>query len=262
LLHGMRGRIDSVSGLSSRQSATWQGIQDGYQLQLNVICEDAAAVRIALFPDPRWWLAAPVQVREAAGPGSCTIDRLPAGSYYIGAIQRVGDEIIYGVEKHWPQPVVISEGVVAQAEVLLSRHFSDLSFGVGGRPRATFDGRDLTNLTSIKVVDEQTGDAVPFCRIVLRERQIFGRPDFIHTVHGNHDGMAYISKMTGRFFLSAQRFDFVPETFTVRYVALDDVTLHDPTTLPDVQVSIAGYPTGQHHLKGKVHDQFGKPLTR
>lgn len=268
LLFGLPQRLGRASDPARRDESSWRGVDGGGRLELDIEVEGNAKGDIVLgfFASPRWWLAEPVQVRRYAGPGRYTVDRLPPGEFQIGAmIGELPRPVSLGVHRTWPTPITVATGETSHAELRVSNKFRDHVFGAPGLQEG-FAGKwhemDPAKTIAIQTSDQEA-EPVPFCRITLVERQP-NDPTKIHFYHelGTDDkGRAYF-ELSSRFSLSYQRFDFVPETMTSRYQWIREAKGYDSRRGPFfVERTWDEFPVGTGKVRGRVHDQRGRPLT-
>lgn len=266
LLYGLSERLGLASGLDRRSEPSWRGVDHGGRVELELEVEGDAKgkILIGFFNTPRWWLTDPVQVRELKGPGRHTVDRLPAGSYQIGAmIGETPRPVALGVHSTWPAPIVVSEGATTHAKLRVSSKFNGGMFGVFYGPTADWEKKDSEKVVVVRTVDRQN-KPVPYCRITIVERLLedLKKTHAFHDVATDQLGRSFFTKLDRPFSISCQRFDFVPETMATRYQVFRSATLHESKKEPLIVWKWDDFPTGSGTLRGRVHDQHGQPLTR
>jgi internalin A len=269
LLLGMPQRLGRASDPARRDGPSWRGVDGGGSVELDIDVEGEAKgeIFVGFFADPRWWLAKPVQVRRFAGPGRYTIDRLPPGNFQIGAmIGELPRPASLGVHRTWPAPIAVTAGKTTRAELRVSHKFKDNVWCQGPALNEGFAGKwkkmDPAKTITVRTADH-AGDPVPFCRITLGERG----PDDPTKVHKGHElgtddrGQGYF-ELSVLFSLYYERYDFVPETMTSRCQYVHETKVFDSRNGPFfVERTWDDFPVGSGKVRGRVHDQHGRPLT-
>jgi len=264
LLHGLPQRLGKAIVPSKRQTPMWQGVDDGgsIDLQIKVEGDVTGEIFVGFFSDARWWAAPPVQVRCFPGPGRYTADNLIPGKYYVGAMTGslpVPD--VLGVNRSWPAPIEILEGKTLSVDLLVSTEFKDRLChphqyeGFAGQ----FGPMDPARMITVRTVD-QKGSPAPFCRVTYRDRDPSSRDPF-HDIGSDEQGYSYCGKMDGPFSLTSARYDFVAEQFAQRWQFRRFEDVHNTADRKVITVQWPSYPTGTGKVKGRVHDQYGQPLT-
>lgn len=267
LLFGMPQRLDKAAEPARRGERAWTGVDGGGSVDLNIEVEGEAAgeILVGFFNDARWWIAEPAQVRAFERPGRYTIDRLPAGTYHIGAmIGSAVNPVALGVDRDWPGGVTVRAGRTTAAELRISRKFQDNISGTGsqirngtaGKPRVT----DAAKMHTVRIVDQQ-GRPVPFARVTVVEWQRDNpeQVNFYHEIGGDVDGLAYFDQYPGPLSLMHQRFDFDPASLASRYFLTRRTTRYD-SNQAKIELVAADFPAGSGTIRGRVHDQHDKPL--
>ena len=266
LLHGLSQRLGKEVLPSRRRGPKWQGIDGGGRLELDVQVEGEAPgeVFIGFFADPRWWLSEPVQVRGVHGPGRHTLDRLVPGKFQLGAmVGGLPKPLAVGVHAAWPDPVEIRAGATTRARLLVSTKFKDSPAGQIGHERAfagQWDRMDPTRMITVRTVDSR-GAPLPFCRVTFVDRDEKANQTF-HESGTDDRGYAYCDQIDGSFLITAQRYDFVPETMASRWHFKRMSKVHDAKDRPVITLVWDAFPTGSGTVMGRAHDQHGRPLTQ
>lgn len=272
LLYGLRPRLEANLLPSRRATPVWQGVDAGGEAEI-VLESDAdlsGEIVLGFFADPRWWLAEPVQMRGFASLGTHQVERLPAGTYAIGGFARPKqpnphqpDQVIFGIAQDWPQCVEIQPGRRPTIRVRFMAQANEAIFG-HQFPQSGFRGVwplvDPRRLITVRTVDEH-GKPRPYCRVVITSLTNEGRPHQFFDLGSDAMGMAYCDEVDGPFRVLVQAFDFLPDTMAGRYrvTALDEI--YDARTRPSLTLKTEPMPAGDGVLRGRVHDQHGRPLS-
>ncbi|MBN2588375.1 MAG: carboxypeptidase regulatory-like domain-containing protein [Sedimentisphaerales bacterium] len=269
LMVGLPQRLGKAVMSEERQTPTWQGVNSGGSIELDIKVEGekTGEIFVGFFINSRWWLEPPKQVRVFPGPGTYKVDRLIPGKYYIGAMigsLPVPDTL--GVDNFWPESVQIEPGKSIKVKLLLSDKFQSAPFvGQTGVDVGYAGQYDITNpeqLITLQTLDEN-GDPAPFCRVVFVDR-ISSNPSQVNLFHDSgtdENGYAYYDKFSGPFTFNVQRFDFIPENFVQRYQYMRLEDLHYTKDQKVITFKWPAFPTGTGKVKGRIHNQHQKPLT-
>ncbi|MHC4500713.1 MAG: redoxin domain-containing protein, partial [Planctomycetota bacterium] len=263
LLHGLPQQLGKAIVPSKRQTPMWQGVDDGgsIDLEIKVEADVTGEIFVGFFSDVRWWVAPPVQVRRFQGPGRYTVERLIPGKYRVGAmIGSLPRPEAFGVNRTWPEPVTIKAEKTLPADLLVSTQFEDrvchpFSYeGFAGQ----FGTLDPTRLITVRTLDHR-GNVAPFCRVTYRDHDRSSHHSF-HDIGTDEKGYSYCGAIDGQFSLTAARYDFLPENFAQLWQFRRFEQTHNAAERQTITVQWAPYPTGTAKVKGRVHDQHGRPL--
>ncbi|MHC4647473.1 MAG: M56 family metallopeptidase, partial [Planctomycetota bacterium] len=122
------------------------------------------------------------------------------------------------------------------------------------------DQMDPESLITVRTLDHQ-GDPVPYCRITFVDRDEKTTRHFYETAT-DQNGYAYCDQIQDTFSIIAGAFDYVPETAVYRSQDRKIGTLYNCQDNRLVTVQWPPFPTGPGKVKGRVHDQYGQPLTK
>ncbi|MBN1974378.1 MAG: redoxin domain-containing protein [Sedimentisphaerales bacterium] len=269
LMVGLPQRLGKAVMSTERQSTIWQGVDNGGSIELEIKVEGkkTGQIFVGFFTDPRWWLEPSKQIRAFPGPGSYKVDRLIPGKYYIGAmIGSIPVPDALGVDNFWPESVQIEQGKSIKVKLLLSDKFQNAPFGdeteVAKGNAGQYEVTNPSQLITLQTLDEN-GDPAPFCRVVFVDR-VPSNPSQVNFFHDNgtdEKGYAYYDKFSGPFTFNVQRFDFIPENFAQRYQFMRLEELHYTKDHETISFKWPPFPTGTGKVKGRIHNQYGKPLT-
>jgi Leucine-rich repeat (LRR) protein len=161
------------------------------------------------------------------------------------------------MERRWPQGVAVQPGTPATAHVLVSDEFEwqELTQNprdyVGDWPKM-----NPARLVTVRTVD-RAGEPIPYCQIWYS----FTSGDFSERYGTDQQGYTYRDDIVGTFSVSATQYSFDPVTLSERYHYQRLTQLHDPADRPVIQIVFDPFPSGTGSVAGRVHDQFGRPLT-
>ncbi|MEX2139108.1 MAG: M56 family metallopeptidase [Pirellulales bacterium] len=276
LLNGLPQRLIQANSKERRSTPVWQGVDNGAELKIRIETEGKVAgeVLVGFFKESNWEAAEPAQVRSFPGAGEYTVERLIPGKYWVGAIVGTVDDFTksayslgkgagMGVEKHWPKPLELQEGQASNAHIRVSDKYRLTAmndeqfrghFGLWGPMKPE-------QLVTIKTVDS-AGEPVPYCSVTLNQL-VKGDDTRIDRFHGfgtDANGVAYCDAFLGRFTVTVQKVDLIPELFAVRFRVRQFPTVYQVPLPFMIDVPIDPVPDGSATLSGRVHDQFGKPL--
>lgn len=271
LLHGLPQRLFRALAPSIRKTPTWTGVENGgiLKLKIEVDGNTSSEIFVGLFSDPRWYVAEPVQVRQFDGPGEYTLQNLPPGRFWVGAMAGLRREengaklnpAAIGIHATWPEPVEIKRGDTAEAHVKL---FADLiwSNAMPWDDESGHTGRwermNPVTLATVRVLDADN-DPIPYCRVVFVERDEEVTRGF-QNVATDQLGFAYCDRINGTFSLIVQPHEIVPELRASRYHAWKMGKLHSTETRPLIEVKFDSFPEGAGRIVGRVRDQNDRPV--
>jgi peroxiredoxin len=103
---------------------------------------------------------------------------------------------------------------------------------------------------------------VPYCSVTLQELVVNDdtRIDQFHGLGTDPTGQANIDTITGRFRVTAQKVDFIPELFAMRIRGRCFPAVYEVGNPTVVAAHIDPVPTGTATLSGRVVNQFSQPL--
>lgn len=267
LLFGLPQRLAKTIEQSERQTPIWQGVDKGGSIELEIKVEGEATgeIHVGFFSNPKWWIGPPVQVRSFPGPGRYVVERLAPGKYYIGAmIGSLPLPDALGVDRFWPVPIQIESGKSISVQLLLSTKFKDrpgfnteTHRGFAGQFSVTYP----TQLITLRNLDNK-GSPAPFCRVVFVERDQADPSKVLsfHETGTNEKGYAYCDTFDGPFSFNVQSVDFLPDNFSHRWQYRRFEKIYNTADKDVITVKWPPYPTGAGMVKGRVHDQYDKPL--
>ena len=274
LLNGLPLRLFQAATAERRVAAVWKGVDNGARLKIRIDTEGKVTgdILVGFFADVNWESAEPAQVRSFPGPGEYTVDRLIPGKYWLGAIAgtvadfvegSVGKGAGMGVEKNWPKPLELRAAQESAAHVRVSNNYR-LETNQEHQFRGHFGLHkpvDPAKRVIIKTVDRE-GKPVPYCSVTLQElvRNDDTKIDRFHGVGTDENGQGNCDAFAGRYRVTAQKVDFIPELFAMRIRGRAFPFVYEVGNPPVVAAPIDPVPTGTATLSGRVHDQFGKPL--
>ncbi|MEX2138891.1 MAG: M56 family metallopeptidase [Pirellulales bacterium] len=276
LLNGLPQRLSQANRNERRSTPVWQGVDNGAQLKVRIETEGKVAgeVLVGFFKDSNWETGEPAQVRSFPGPGEYTVERLMPGKYWVGAMAGTVDAFAkswkslpegagLGVDHDWPKPLELRAGETAAAHVRVSNDYQ-IEANHGDQFRGHFGLWGQTKpeqLVTIKTVD-RAGKPVPYCSVTIRQlvRGDDTRIDQFHQFGTDENGLAYCDAFAGRFTVSAQKVDFIPELFAMRIRGRQFPTVYQVPLPFMVDVPVDPVPDGSATLSGRVHNQFGEPL--
>jgi beta-lactamase regulating signal transducer with metallopeptidase domain/thiol-disulfide isomerase/thioredoxin len=276
LLNGLPQRLIQASTENRRETPVWQGIDNGARLKIRVETEGEVSgeVLVGFFKESNWENAEPAQVRSFAGPGEYTVEGLIPGKYWLGAVVGTVDDFAkssyslgngagMGVEKDWPKPLVLQVGQATNAHVRVSDKYR-LAAMHDEQFRGHFGLWTPTKpeqLVTIKTVDAEN-KPLPYCSVTLNQlvKGDDTRNDRFHRFGTDENGVAYCDAFSGRFTVTVQKTDFIPELFAHRFRIRQFPKIYQVPLPFMMEVAMDPIPVGSATLSGRVHDQFGNPL--
>ncbi len=264
LLQGLTPQFASVLDPNREGDPLWQEVDKGGSLDLILDVEDdwPGKILIGLF-EGSTWETEPVAVRRVRGSGRFKMTGFPEGKYQIGAI--LGTPKIpraLGVQKQWPEPVTIKQGLDTTVHVLVSKDFQ--------RVASSYEKEQISSdlLVSQSDVDQvpllqgrltgPDGQPVPFGKVLVREYSPGSKSIDSPSIGVDAKGYYQYAGMDWPYLVSAQVVESVPSVFgdRMQQVFFNQVLEGSQT----VDFRFGPFPTGTATLKGNVLDQKGQPV--
>ncbi|MBN1460324.1 MAG: hypothetical protein JXA57_12370, partial [Armatimonadetes bacterium] len=126
LLFGLPQQLRKIAAFSPRAGTVWTGVDDGGSVELDLEVEGGISgeILIGFFRDAAW-SGPPTQLRAFPGPGRYRVQRLPTGSYRVGAVVgSLPEPDAIGVHRSWPQPVTVERGETVKVQIRASPEFT------------------------------------------------------------------------------------------------------------------------------------------
>ncbi|NQV33264.1 MAG: hypothetical protein HQ515_11260, partial [Phycisphaeraceae bacterium] len=264
LLQGLMPQFAKVLDPNRQDDPVWQEVDGGGALDLVLDTEESSnEILIGLFKEATWENE-PVAVRRVKGFGEFQLTGLPLGKYQIAAMRgtpKWPDAL--GVQKQWPVPVTIKQGLAETVRVLVSRDFLREASGDGDDQAFSEDSLGQpgdvgqANLLQGRLTGPD-GQPVQFGEVIVRENRP-GSGSVAASILGvNAQGLYQYDGMDWPYQVSAQLHESVPLVFGDRtqQVVFDQVLAGSQT----VDFQFGPFPTGTASIKGKVLDQTGQPV--
>ncbi len=260
LLQGLIPQFAKVLDPNRANDTVWQEEAAGGTLDLMLDVEDdlKGGIFVALFSEATW-SSEPAAVRHAAGPGRVKLTGLPLGEFQVAAI--LGGRAL-GVQKQWPRPVTIKQGLGTTVHVLVSGDFHreasnhDLARDAADLPGSSDDINQANRLQG--QLTGSHGKPVQFAEVVVHEHRPGSDSVIVATPAVNAQGRYHYDGMDGPYQVSVLLYETVPSVFGGRtqQIVFNQV-LEGPQT---VDFRFGTFPAGTASLKGQALDQAGQPV--
>ena len=264
LLQGLMPQFARVLDPNRSDDTVWQNVDAGGTLDLLLDVEDdrPSNIVVGLFQEPTW-ASEPVAMRRVQKSGRVRLTGLPLGEYQIAAM-LAGPELprALGVQKQWPRPVTIGQGLDTSVHVFVSRDFlreasgyendqdsSDLLGQSGDMDQAHVLRGRLTG---------PDGQPVQFGKVFVREHRPASESVVVSSFGINALGFYQHDGMDKPYRVSAQLYESVPSVFGDRTQQIVFNQVLEGSQAVDFR--FGPFPTGTASLKGKVMDQANEPV--
>jgi len=265
MLHGLPERLAAAVASEARPGNGAKTAPATGRLMVDVEIDGTADGEVVLgfFADPRWWIADPIDVRRVAGRGKHLLEGLHSGNFVIGAmLGGLPRPRALGVHQSWPAAIPVTASQTGEVRVRVSSEFKNRT-GLRRATRATRNARQQPGpapLPTVHVVDENQRP-LPFAQITFVERDQNNARVVSYERVTDVNGKATCDQISGSFSLRANRSEFVPATMASCGLSCRLDSLHSVSDSTPVEVVLGPMPVGTGRLSGRVHDQYGKPLT-